>query len=72
MEKNLKKCVCVCVYIYVYLYHSAVHWKLTQHCKSALFQLNKYVHKYGLRELPHHAVLKVKVWLPSCYNGRFE
>ena len=35
MEKNLKK------YIYIYLNHFAVHLKLTQYCKSTIFQLKK-------------------------------
>ena len=54
--------VCVCIYTCVCV--TAVHQQLTQHCKSAIFQLDKHMHKQGLRELPHHAVLKVKVWLP--------
>ena len=36
MEKNLKKNIYICVYIY--MNHFAVHWKLTQYCKSALLQ----------------------------------
>ena len=35
MEKNTKKNV------YVYWNHFAVHWKLTQYCKSTVFQLKK-------------------------------
>ena len=34
IEKNLKKNVCV----YICLNHFAVHLKLTQHCKSIIFQ----------------------------------
>ena len=32
MEKNMKN------YIHVYLNHFAIQWKITQHCKSTIFQ----------------------------------
>ena len=40
-------CVCVCVYIYIYIYiykkqnHFAIYLKLTQYCKSAIFNEKK-------------------------------
>ena len=41
---------CICKHIYVCMYlkhlnHFAVHWKLTQHCKSTVLQLGKWQHQ---------------------------
>ena len=41
MEKTLEKCVCVYVHIYIKLNYSALHLKLTQHCKSTIVQVFK-------------------------------
>ena len=38
MEKNIKR---ICVY--TYMSHFAVQQKLTQYCKSPIFQLNKQI-----------------------------
>ena len=38
MEKNMKRYIHICVCVYNYF---AMHQKLTQHCKSTVFQLKK-------------------------------
>ena len=49
MEKNLKKII----YLSIYLKHFAVHLKLTQHCKSTIFQQNQKRKKEDNESGPH-------------------
>ena len=43
MEKNQKKNISV--YLFIYLNCFAVHLKPTQHCKSTILQLKKFLNK---------------------------
>ena len=47
--KNMKKNIYICIYTHIYVDHFSVQQKLTQHCKSAILQLEKNKTKQELR-----------------------